>query len=173
MPHPIQMIYAPHIRDVIEAYAGAIAAMLVDSGKTDEQIALHQQEFLDCWRGNRDNILTAISSEINYYLNYYRIQAKGSIDEFKTVYFTGVVVSRFLDRDGLTELRKYNDYAMIYLLDWRAHRTIGKQRKVLTNAMRKIASENAIEEKLGKHGLYLIYKCMCNAVDEVRKANAA
>jgi len=167
MPHPIEMVYKNTIKDVVCTFIKSLPEHIQRSRPTishDEAEKLIL-DYEGLWNTCYAEIITAISREISYYINYYGISPQGSIDEFKAVYFTGRVVSRFLDRDGLSDIREINDYVTIALLDYKLEKDASHSRPIMTKALRKIASENEFEKKLGRHGMYLIYKSNCNIVN--------
>jgi len=164
MPNPIEMVYKRTITDVVRTFIKSFPEHIQRSrpgiSHKDAQKLILDYEGL--WESYHAEILTAISRDISYYINYYGIFPQGSIDEFKAVYFTGRVISRFLDRDGFSDIREINDYITIDLLDFRLEKEASGSRPIMTKALRKIASENEFEHKLGIHGMYLIYKSSCN-----------
>lgn len=159
------MVYQNTIKTVVESFINSLPSHIVHGRMQydQDQIVRFVDAYKSLWLKWQDEILIAISHDISYYLNYYGIRPQGGIDQFKAIYFTGRVISRFLDRDGLSDLRKINDFVTIALLDYNFFLQVGRRRPVMTVALRKIAEQNAITDKLGDHGMYLIYKSMCNA----------
>jgi len=166
MSHPIQQIYTNTIQEVVRAFIQGLPEHINRSGYGVDSIEKFLKDYKTIWLDYDSEILTAISHEISSYLNYYNVNPKGNVDELKTVYFTGMVVSRFLDRSGFPEMRKMNDFVTIALLDFRLKKGTGKSRTIMTKALRKVADQNEIREKLGQHGIYLMYRCVCNALTE-------
>jgi len=164
MANPYVCIYTNTIKDVVKCFAESLPFHIKLSSRdlTEDQIKKHVDEYASLWESQCNEMLQAIANDISYYLNYYSVFAKGSIDEFKAVYFTGRVISRFLNSRGLNELREFNDYVTIALLDHKMKLATKKHRTVLTKSMRQIARQNQVEDILGNHGMYMTYKVSCN-----------
>lgn len=169
MSHPIAMVYKNTICDVVDSFILSIPSHVAFSNNsaTTQQIQQHVDDYKRLWSNYEQQLLNAISHDITHYLHYYEVFPKGSIDEFKAVYFTGRVVSRFLDAEGLSTLREINDYITIAMLDYKLKKRGGITRPLLRKSLRKIAKENQFESKLGAHGMYLLYKTTCNVVNDV------
>lgn len=166
MPNPVRMVYEATIKDVVSAYTKRIPLLYQNLSQTpsEEEIGNLLGRYEEVWNDYHQDILTAIGQDISFYLNYYGVMPRGSIDEFKAIYFTGMVLSRFMHREGHSDLRHLIDHTTIYLLDFRLHHKLGATRPTMTAALRKIVEENDTEEHLGKHGMYLLYKCIFNAL---------
>jgi hypothetical protein len=169
MAHPVEMVYKNTINDVVKCFIASLPSHIAFSMKdaNESNIKQHVDDYRDLWKNYDNKLLAAISQEITHYLHYYEVFPKGSIDEFKAVYFTGRVVSRFLDAEGLSELRELNDYVTIAMLDYKLSKHAGVSRPLMRKSLRKIAKENEFESKLGVHGMYLIYKSTCNVATGV------
>jgi len=164
MSHPIRCIYTETIKDVVRCFVTSLPYHIQRSNPTltNDQIMKHVQDYVYLWESQYNEMLQAIANDISYYLNYYNVFAKGSIDEFKAIYFTGRVISKFLNSSGLNNLREFNDYVTIALLDFRLRSATKKDRKVLSKSMRSIAKQNQIDSILGAHGMYMTYKVTFN-----------
>lgn len=119
---------------------------------------------------NADAIAEQWQSEQAYYLNFYNVfPADGEYDEFKNIYFIGVVIARELFKNGYADLGKVQLYAIVKLLDYRLS-TVGASRPQLTHRVVSAIKNGSVENDFGRFGLYLIYKCLFNAaMDAVKK----
>jgi hypothetical protein len=107
--------------------------------------------------GFSEELVRAACSGINIYVNFYKIRISSSVDEFKIIYYLGRAIERRLIERGLPHLARVNLYSMISLLNYRLERmNICKPK--LTTAMLLVMDDGRVDEQLGKHGCYLIYK---------------
>jgi len=137
--HPIEGLYKSTINDIVKRFFEFLPQYLnKDNDLDDKAINSYVDDYERLWTTRSDEMMACIARDISHYLNYYNVYAKGSIDEFKAVYFTGRVISRFLNKDGLNHLREVNDYLTIALMDYRLYLSIGCHRDVLTKSMREI-----------------------------------
>ena len=171
MPHPLEVIYKQTIIKTLKNFIERVPyhyERYTPNALTDDCEYLLDQ-YSEALSSSIDQILIAIARDISAYLNYYNIVPKGSIDEFKAIYFTGRVLSRFLQREGYSELRRITDHTTIELLDFCLAHQIGSKRTNMSKALHKIVETNEIEAHLGKNGMYLLYKCTCNAMIDTKK----
>lgn len=161
MPHPITVIYKPHYRRVLATFIQTVPYVYYDYnfGKDEAELGQIQSDLERCIIFNSDNIYTATSEKINTYLNDFSVMPKGSIDEFKIIFFLARTLTDFLERDGLHVIAKVNLLVMLWLLDYRLG-TVNAVRPVLTKQTIKMIHNSTLFKKTGEVGLYLTYKCL-------------
>jgi len=119
-------------------------------------------DFKNTCVAHSDDIIDNAFTETVRYLNYYSVIPTDSVDEFKLIYFLGRAISSVMDKQSLPEARKLTDIVTISLLDRRLEYKGGKSRPMMTRALNRIATHDDFDEKLGVHGMYLMYKCVDN-----------
>lgn len=116
---------------------------------------------------NSDKIILAVSGEIQRYISYYNVKPNHLVDEFKLIYFTGMRLRAFLDRDGYAREGQIVLYGMVLMLDERLKKfTNGEGRPDLKERLIKIIREHQVEVRLGQDGIYMIYKCASKMLDD-------
>lgn len=129
--------------------------------------------FINTAEAYSNQIVLAIAAEMQRYVNYYSVNAARGPDEFKLVYFTGSRLAGFLERDGYTLCCKVVQHSMVLMLDDCLKKYVGERgRPELKERMIKLITDGKVEECLGSHGLYLIYKCSANLMSG-RTANGS
>ena len=161
MPHPITVIYKPHYKRILAVFIKTIPYIYQDHkiGNTGEELRQIQSDFESCVTFNAEDIYTATSHQINTYINDFQVTPKGSIDEFKIIFFLAKTLTKFLERDGLHSIAKINLLTMLWLLDFRLS-TYKAMRPILTKQVIRMIKNGILFEKTGEVGLYLTYKCL-------------
>lgn len=147
--------YASGLADCYYRYAGK-NANTDDCEKTIES-------FFETCRIYHMEIMESVAAEIVRYMNYYGVEARDGVDEFKLVYFMGARLSAFLERDGNVSTSKVVKFSTVLMLDDRLKEyTDSRGRPELKERLITLIRDGKLEEKLGTDGLYLIYKCSAN-----------
>lgn len=124
--------------------------------------------FFETCRVHNVAIMDAVASEIVRYMNYYGVQPRDGVDEFKLIYFMGMRLAAFLEREGNVTASKVIKYSAVLMLDDRLKEyTDNRGRPELKERLTQLIRDGKLEEKLGTDGLYLIYKCSANMLKEV------
>lgn len=111
--------------------------------------------------------MASICSETHRYMNYYCVEARNGVDEFKIIYFVGDRIAAFLERDGHTLAGKVIQYSMVSMLDLRLKDfTDNRGRPELKERVVKLIRDGRVAKDLGSHGLYLLYKCAANILKD-------
>lgn len=163
MPHPIQIIYEPYYRKFITIFTENLPYVYYDYKVGDNEDELHQiqLDFKECIKLHTDGIYIATSDKINTYLNDFSVMPRGTIDEFKIIFFLAKTLAKRLEKDGLHNVAKITLLIMIYLLDYRLN-DVKAHRPKLTKQSVKMINNNILLDKTGEVGLYLTYKCLYN-----------
>ncbi len=110
-----------------------------------------------------NEILESVAAEIIRYMNYYGVKPLGGVDEYKLIYFMGMRLAAFLENDGNELAAKVIRYSAVLMLDDRLKTfTEDRGRPELKERMLMLIKDGKVTERLGKDGLYLIYKCASN-----------
>ncbi|MEK7592943.1 MAG: hypothetical protein AAB508_06205 [Patescibacteria group bacterium] len=151
---------------ILEHIRVAIAFLALNDKVEAEEVTKLVEQYAKGILDDRDNIFALTAAGIVEYINFYKVHPKdGVYDEFKSIYFTGMAVSKRLAQLGLVDLNKLHLRAMLRLLDLRLEEPFKVRRTALTERIRSIIDNNVIESHLGKYGWYLIYKCLYNAAN--------
>ena len=170
MPHPLVIVHGQTWTSILNHIKDTISLLALADGKTDTEVEELIRAYVENIEDNRDQIFMQSAIGIVQYLNFYKVfPTEGVHDEFKGIYFTGMAVSAHLDRLGLADLNKYHLRSMLGILDYRLFHPHKANRKVLTERIRSIIDNNAVDAHLGKYGWYLIYKCLYNASNDKSK----
>lgn len=170
MPHPLVMVHGSEWTKILKNIKEAIAIIALGDGISEEAVATLIDSYVKSIEGNRDQIFLNTAMGIVQYLNFYNVKpTEGVHDEFKGIYFTGMAVSDFLSDLGFADLNKLHLKAVLSLLDFRLEEPFKVRRPVLTERIRSVIDNNAIESQLGKYGWYLIYKCLYNSANQKSK----
>jgi hypothetical protein len=171
MPHPVEIIYKPYYRKILPVLTKTLPKAyekyteITKTACDDASYLEMEQDFVKCVKFYSEEIFIATSFKINTYLNDFSVMPKGSIDEFKIIFFLAQTLSTRLKRDGLETAAKIVLSTMIGLLDERLI-TVNAKRPVLTKQTIKMIHSNTLFEKTGKVGLYLTYKCLYKHAEE-------
>ena len=171
MSHPLVIINGKKWRFFLETLQETVCLLAQSDGKTKEEVELIAEEYANLVNGELDSIFYAAAVKIMEYLNFYKVHpTQGVYDEFKGIYFTGIAVSERLAQSGLLDLDKLHQRAMLRLLDIRLEHPHKALRKDLSDRVRTVITHGKVVEHFGKHGWYLIYKCLYNAANEKSKS---
>ncbi|CAC9538274.1 hypothetical protein [uncultured Gammaproteobacteria bacterium] len=127
-----------------------------------------QTNFARCIKFYSEEIFIATSYKINVYLRDFSVTPKGSIDEFKIIFFLAKTLSVFLERDGLKTASKIVLSTMIGLLDEKLT-LVNAKRPKLTEQTINLIQDGTLFKKTGEVGLYLTYKCLYKYAEENQK----
>ncbi len=171
MSDPITTIYKPHYKRILKvfvntlpyAYQGYTEITGIQHNPTTLQSI--QTDFESCIGFYSEEIFIATSFEINTYLNDFSVTPKGSIDEFKIIFFLAKTLSVFLERDGLKTASRVVLSTMIGILDKKLTLVHAKRPK-LTEQTINLIQDGTLFEKTGEVGLYLTYKCLYRHAEE-------
>lgn len=170
MAHPLVVLYGSEWIKFLKHIKETIALLALKDGTDQDTVATLIKQYVDNIEDGRDGIFISSARGIVEYLNFYRVFPTEAVhDEFKGIYFIGMDVSKHLMSLGLADLNKLHLRAMLALLDFRLEHPHKASRSVLTERMRAIIDNNAVEAHLGKYGWYLIYKCLFNASNDRSK----
>ncbi len=175
MSDPITTIYKPHYKRILKvfvntlpyAYKGYTEITGIQHNSTILQSI--QSDFENCIGFYSEEIFIATSYKINTYLNDFSVMPKGSIDEFKIIFFLAKTLSVFLERDGLKTASRIVLSTMIGILDEKLTLVNAKRTK-LTEQTINLIRDGILFQKTGEVGLYLTYKCLYNYAKENQKA---
>lgn len=166
MAHAYITLQATAWAKFLEHFKNTISYLALNDGMDETTVAALIEQYTKGINGHREHIFEHIARDIVAYINFYNVAPKeGIYDEFKGIYFTGMVVSKYLVGLGLVDLNKLHLRAVLRLLDYRLKEPYGANRPVLSERIRSIIDNNVIESHLGKYGWYLIYKCLYNAAN--------
>lgn len=170
MPHPLVIVHGSEWTKILEYLMQTIALLALHDGIKEEEVTNLIEQYVREVQDNRQDIFLSTAVGIVEYLNFYKVfPTEGVHDEFKGIYFTGMAVSKHLVRLGLADLNKLHLRALLRLLDFRLEEPFKVRRPVLTERIRSVIDNNALESHLGKYGWYLIYKCLYNAANAKSK----
>lgn len=170
MSHPLVIVHGSEWTKILEYLKQTIALLALHDGIKEEEVTNLIEQYVREVQDNRQDIFLSTAVGIVEYLNFYKVfPTEGVHDEFKGIYFTGMAVSKHLVRLGLADLNKLHLRALLRLLDFRLEEPFKVRRPVLTERIRSVIDNNALESHLGKYGWYLIYKCLYNAANSKSK----
>lgn len=171
MPHPIQVIYLNTLKGTVRTLLSGFhdAYSLYAPNGTEEEAQRLFADIESVVQRSYLKIIEAATGHIVRYLNYYSVEPRGNVDEFKAIYFVGRAISDFLEKEGLSDCVKVNWFAVVWALDYRYWSHTGHWRKNLTQRLHKLIREAKVAEHLGSNGMYLIYKCASNSVLDYQK----
>lgn len=163
MAHPYVMVKGKSWVEILHHLQTMLTAISIKSGNSDDQTRVIVKNYHDAIEDKKMILFEVAASGIVEYCNFYKITPdKGVHDEFKGIYFTGIAISQYLVKLGLADINKLHLKAMLALLDFRLS-SRNACRRDLSDRLRSIINNNALDEHLGKYGWYLIYKCLFNA----------
>ncbi|CAC9968006.1 hypothetical protein [uncultured Gammaproteobacteria bacterium] len=110
-------------------------------------------------------IYAETKEKITDYINTFEVAPKGSIDEFKLIFFLSTTLAENLESKGLKVVAEVVLTAMIWLLDARLE-SVKIRRNTLTEQIIKMIHRNSVAKETGEVGLYLIYKCLYNSAKD-------
>jgi hypothetical protein len=174
MSDPITTIYKPHYKRVLGVFVNTLPyaykgyVNITNTQHNAETLQNIQTDFEHCIGFYSEEIFISTSDKINTYLNDFSVMPKGSIDEFKIIFFLAKTLSKFLERDGLKTASKVVLSAMIGILDEKLTLVHAKRPK-LTEQIIKLVRDDILFKKTGEVGLYLTYKCLYRHAEENRK----
>lgn len=170
MSHPLVIVHGSEWTKILKYLEQTIALLALHDGIKEEEVTNLIEQYVREVQDNRQDIFLSTAVGIVEYLNFYKVfPTEGVHDEFKGIYFTGMAVSKHLVRLGLADLNKLHLRALLRLLDFRLEEPFKVRRPVLTERIRSVIDNNALESHLGKYGWYLIYKCLYNAANSKSK----
>lgn len=171
MSDPITTIYKPHYKRILKVFINALPYAYkgytqITSIQHDEPTLKNiQTNFERCVGFYSEEVFIATSDKINTYLNNFSVMPKGSIDEFKIIFFLAQTLSAFLERDGLKTASKIILSTMIGILDKKLI-SVNAKRPKLTEQTINLIRDGILFEKTGEVGLYLTYKCLYKHAEE-------
>lgn len=149
----------------IEDFPASYVIKLGDNA-TNEQLESMSTDLHIVLKNNSDNIMLGIGGEIHRYIDYYSVDADKGPDQYKLVYFSGMALARFLEREGHTLCAKVILRSMIEMLDYcLKDLTSGRGRPELKERLNRLIDNGMNDECLGKHGIYVAYKCASNILE--------
>ncbi len=174
MSDPITTIYKPHYKSILKVFSDTLPYAYLGYTKItkiehNEQILRDIQiDFESCIRFYSEEIFISTSKKINTYLYDFSVMPKGSIDEFKIIFFLAQTLSIFLERDGLKTASRVVLSTMIGILDKKLT-LVNAKRPKLTEQSINLIRDGILFEKTGEVGLYLTYKCLYRHAEENQK----
>ncbi|MFA7351676.1 MAG: hypothetical protein WC009_13025 [Methylotenera sp.] len=163
MAHPYITVNGKTWVEILHHLQTALAAVSLQSGSSTDDTRAIVESYHKTIESKKDVLFELAAVGIVEYCNFYKVTPdKGVHDEFKGIYFTGIAVSKYLVQLGLVDINKLHLKAMLALLDFRLS-SRGARRVELSDRVRSVINNNALDEHLGKYGWYLIYKCLFNA----------
>ncbi len=167
MPAPIEQIYRTTLKNTVDDLITRIPLACADYTdiSDDDTVSALVISLEQYWRNNQVEIIRATGQKITTYLSTYDVLPRGSIDEFKAIYFVGSTLASFLKRDKIPRLRSLIEHIMIDLLDYRLYNRHKKIRQPLSKRLHKMADAGTLSEELGPLGMYLLYKCLFNEME--------
>lgn len=170
MPHPLVIVHGSEWTKILNYLKETISFLALHDKMNEEEVCKLIEQYVGEVEDNRQDIFLSTAFGIVEYLNFYKVfPTEGVHDEFKGIYFTGIAVSKHLVRLGLADLNKLHLRALLRLLDFRLEEPFKVRRSILTERIRSVIDNNAIDIHLGKYGWYLIYKCLYNAANSKSK----
>lgn len=152
-----------YLRETIEAYADLIYEIAEEDTNSAIKAELALQTYSNFIKAYIPQIVAGWRKDIEYYLNSYEVRPKdGTCDEFKNIYFLGVSISREMKQVGLPDVAKYQQIAMLRLLDFRLFDDVNISRPQLTLRIRRAIDSSNLESDFGRFGLYMVYRCLFN-----------
>ncbi|MDI9331777.1 MAG: hypothetical protein QM527_10815 [Alphaproteobacteria bacterium] len=123
------------------------------------------KQYHDLITAHQRGIFEKTAFDISQYTSDYRVQVReGIADEFKAIYFLGMNIAKCLIENQ--KLKKQHHGAVLDLLDYRLAEPHKANRPKLTARILSMIDKDHIEQNLGKHGWYLLYKCLFNAAQD-------
>ncbi len=174
MPHPITIIYKSNYKKFLKIFIERLPYSYIKYTKVtnivhnEKSLRQIQEDFEFCVSNNSEKIFIVTSNKINTYLHDFSVFPKGSIDEFKTIFFLAQTIAEFLARDGLNTVAKINLSTMVWLLDFRLKYKFNANRPILAKESIKMIQNDTLFKKTGEVGLYLTYKCLYNQAQELK-----
>lgn len=166
----VKFFHGEDIEKTLLAYhRGLPRAYGLFAGKdgTNDSCGEFIDSFLQTVGVHSNEIMLSIVGEIHRYLNSYVVKPRDSIDEFKLIYFTGMRLAAFLEKDGYSHAAKIILSSMILMLDEAIKpNTNGRGRPELKERLIMKIKDNKLKEDLGPLGVYMIYKCSSNMLAE-------
>lgn len=170
MAHPLVMVHGSEWTKILKYLKDTIALIALSDGISDEAVEILIENYVKTVEENRDKVFMSTAIGLVQYLNFYHVMpTEGVHDEFKGLYFTGIAVSEHLNHLGFADLNKLHLRALLRLLDIRLEYPFQIRRPALSQRVRSVIDNNAVDAHLGKYGWYLIYKCLYNAANEKSK----
>lgn len=171
MSDPITTIYKPHYKRILKVFVNTLPyaynGYIKITGTQPDSATLKsiQTDFESCISFYSEEIFITTSDKINTYLNDFSVMPKGSIDEFKIIFFLAKTLSSFLERDGLKTASRVILSTMIGILDKKLT-LVNAKRPKLTEQTINLIRDGILFEKTGEVGLYLTYKCLYRHAEE-------
>jgi hypothetical protein len=171
MSDPITTIYKSHYKRVLTVFVSTLPyaykgyTEITNTQPNSVTLKDIQTDIEKCIEFDSEKIFIATSDKINTYLNDFSVTPKGSIDEFKIIFFLAKTLSVFLERDGLKTASKIVLSVMIGLLDEKLT-TVNAKRPKLTEQTVNLIRDDILFKKTGEVGLYLTYKCLYKHAEE-------
>jgi hypothetical protein len=171
MSDPITTIYKFHYKRVLAVFVNTLPyayigyTEITNIQPNSDALKDIQTDIEKCIEFYSEKIFIATSDKINTYLNDFSVTPKGSIDEFKIIFFLAKTLSVFLERDGLKTASKIVLSVMIGLLDEKLT-TVNAKRPKLTEQAINLVRDDILFKKTGEVGLYLTYKCLYKHAEE-------
>lgn len=160
-----------YLRETIELFVDLIETVAEEENKTNP--IQYRNDYVKFVITYIDQIVINWRVGVEYYLNFYDVfPSDGKCDEFKNIYFIGTAISQKLQDGGISDLAKFQQIAVMKLLDYRLHKDANTRRPELSFRIRQSINFNKIDEDLGRFGWYMIYKCLFNAAMDAKKAAA-
>lgn len=151
-----------------------INSKVTDQTEKDELEAkadLYAKQYFETIKRHMQEVFINTALSMDKYLNSYQVYPKdGDYDEFKGIYFTGMVIAKHLEHVGLLELKKIHLKAVLGLMDFRLDNPLKCSRKLLTERIISMIDNDKIHDHMGMYGWYITYKCLYNSANE--RANA-
>lgn len=169
MAHPYITVNGKSWVEILHHLQTALTGVSIQSGISPDDTRSLVETYHKTIEGKKDVLFELAAVGIVEYCNFYKVTPdKGVHDEFKGIYFTGIAISKYLVQVGLVDINKLHLKAMLGLLDFRLS-SRNARRVELSNRIRSVINNNALDEHLGKYGWYLIYKCLFNAAQDKEK----
>ncbi len=171
MSDPITTIYKPHYQRILKVFVTTLPyaykgyTKITDIQHNAATLQGIQTDFESCIGFYSEEIFIATSAKINTYLKDFSVMPKGSIDEFKIIFFLAKTLSSFLERDGLKTASRVVLSIMIGILDEKLT-LVNAKRPKLTERTITLIRDGVLFEKTGEVGLYLTYKCLYKHAEE-------
>lgn len=170
MSHPLVTVNGKEWTKYLDHFQHAIGFLALQDGLDEQNVESLINQYHVSILDDMNNIFLQTAMSIVQYLNFYNVMpTQGVHDEFKGIFYTGMAVSDKLVSIGLLDLNKYHLRAVLGLLDFRLDNPHKVRRPALSQRIRSVIDNNAINTHLGKYGWYLTYKCLYNSANEKSK----
>lgn len=170
MSHPLVTINGKEWTKYLDHFQHAIGFLALQDGLDEQSVENLISQYHTSIVDDINNIFLQTAMSIVQYLNFYNVlPTQGVHDEFKGIFYTGMAVSDKLVSLGLLDLNKLHLRAVLGLLDFRLDNPHKVRRPALSQRIRSVIDNNALETHLGKYGWYLTYKCLYNSANEKSK----